>query len=606
MEIDFPLLQVDDLVAAFAGNLPPSETLSLDAWADEFRILPQISSSEHGPWRTSRFPYLKEIMWELSPESPTQMVVVQKGAQLGFTECAVNLMLYTVDHTPAPLLYVQKTIEAVEKFSKQRLAPSIEICPSVFEKFGGLKSRDGTNTIRMKTYPGGALILGGANSAASLRSMPIQNLILDEEESYDADIEDEGNPSEIAIRRTANFPRRKIFRPSTPTVKETSKIEPLFISGDQRSYYVPCPICGAFQTIQWPNIVWDDEDATSVRLRCVHCKQEITENYKTEMLSKGEWRKKFPGRKVASFFINSLYSPLGFFSWMDAAEMFITAQKERDRNKLKVFVNTVLAETWSEAKVEISLTGLMKRKEEYPVEVPEGVLVLTAGVDVQEDRVECEVVGWGKGQESWSIEYVEFMGDTEHSFVWEQLDQYLQKTWLHASGHRVNLACTAVDSGHRAKVVYNFCRLREVRRIFAVKGRYGWGQGYIRRPKKRNEHGVYLFLTFVDEIKSKIYSALQLTTPGMGYCHFPENPKYDRNHFAALTAERLVQKKSHGRVTLEWELPQGARNEPLDCRVYNLAALNILNPNFEYLGQKGPLIFGNSRLKKTRVHSRGF
>lgn len=601
--MDNKLIELRD---AFADAIFPPEDLTIHEWADKRRILPQISSSESGPYRTSRFPFLKEIMWELSPESPTQQIAVMKGAQLGFTDVGVNMMLYTVDHNPAPLMYVQKTIEAVEKFSKQRLQPSIDACPEVKEKMAPSKSRDSSNTIRLKSFPGGILILGGANSASSLRSMPIQYLILDEEESYDADIEAEGSPSDIAIRRTANFPCRKIFRLSTPTIKETSVIEPLFQRGDQRRYFVPCPGCGYMQVIYWRHIKWDTGDPSSVRFQCENCKKEFDENYKTGMLQDGEWRAARPGRKMASFHISSLYSPVGFYSWEDAVEDWVNVQDSMDKGKLKVFVNTVLGETFSESQNKIAVGGLLKRKEEYISPCPEGVLVLTAGVDVQEDRIECEVVGWGKHQESWSIDYVTFMGDTEHTFVWDQLDQFLLRTWPHERGMHLNLAAVAIDSGFRAKVVYNFCRTREHRRIFPIKGRFGWGQGYLRRPKTRNEQGVWLFLAFVDELKSKVYSFLQVKESGGGYCHFPMKDIYDKNYFRGLTAEQLVQKRSHGRQTLEWELPQGRKNEPLDCRAYSIVALNILNPNFELLGQQGPLIVQNKKVRKRKlIRSRG-
>lgn len=594
------------LQSIFAESLYPPDDLTIDTWADKYRILPQISSSEHGPYRTSRFPYLKEIMYELSAESPTQQVVTMKGAQLGFTDVAVNMILNTMHYDPAPILYVQKTIEAVEKFSKQRLQPSIDAIPELLSRVGGLKSRDSSNTIRLKTFPGGILVLGGANSAASLRSLPIGKLILDEEESYDADIEDEGSPSDLAIRRTANFPRRKIFRISTPAIKETSKIEPLFLAGDQRRWYVPCPGCSYKQVIYWRHIKWDEGDPSSVRFKCEHCKKEFGENHKTAMLEKGEWIKGRPGRKVASFHISSLMSPLGFYGWEDAVEDWLDIQETKDQGKLKVFVNTVLGETFSESKNKIEARGLLKRKEDYLTSCPPGVLVITAGVDIQEDRVEVEVVGWGKNQESWSIDYAVFHGDTESTAVWQMLDDFLQKTYQSQNSQQIPIACTAIDSGFRAKVVYNFCKGREHRRIFPTKGRFGWGQGYIKRPRKRNEQGVWFFLVYVDEIKSKIYSYLSINEPGPGYCHFPNVELYNVDHFKAMTSEKLVTKRQNGRATLSWELPQGKRNEQLDCRCYSIAALNILNPNFELLGEKGPLIIQNQKIKRrARIHSKG-
>jgi phage terminase large subunit GpA-like protein len=613
--------QLDQLIHSFADALNPPDELTLTEWADRYRILPGVSSSEEGPWRTSRFPFLKEIMNELSPDNPRQQIVVIKGAQLGFTEIALNWMLYTVDHNPAPMMYVQKTIDTVERFSKQRLQPSIEVCPRIAAKMmpervsTGMRGRPGrssSDTVRMKSFPGGIIILGGANSAASLRSAPIQDLILDEEDSYELDIEEEGSPSDIAIRRTANFPNRKILRMSSPTVKEISKIEAAFEEGDQRRYYVPCPHCKEKQVIYWRHIKWDTnqrEEPTNVRMICEHCKQEIPERFKTWMLENGEWIAAQPGRATASFHLSSLYTPLGFYSWHDAAMDFVKATRNFDKASLKVFVNTVLGETWNESNRSIESAGIARRKEIYAAEVPMQAKVLTAGVDVQDDRVEVEVVGFGSGQESWSIEYATFMGNTELSFVWDQLDMFLQKTWLHESGTRVNLAVTAVDSGHRARLVYNFCKLREFRRIFPVKGKYGWGQGLIHRPKYRNDDGVYLFTLYVDEIKSKIYSQLMVEGPGPGFSHFPQRPEYDDDYFKMLTAERLITKRAHGQRSLQWELPSGRRNEALDCRSYAIAALNILNPNFDLLDTMStPLVARNRRTavrRSGRILSQG-
>lgn len=599
--------QIETLRRAFADAILPPDDLTIDEWADRYRVLPRVSSSEQGQWRTSRFPFLREIMRELSPGSTRQHVVVMKGAQLGFTEIVVNWMLYTVDHSPSPLLYVQKTIDAVEKFSKQRFGPSIDLCPRALAKISPEKSRDAGNTIRLKNFPGGILIFGGANSAASLRSLPIERLALDEEDSFEQDIEDEGAPSDIAIRRTANFPRRKIFRLSTPTLKETSRIEPAFEDGDMRRYHVPCPHCGQEQVIRWSSIRWDDDNPKTARMICEGCKAEIPERFKTQMLENGRWIPEKPGRDIASFHISSLCSPIGFYSWRDAVEFWIKAHKEMDKSMLKVFINTVLGETWTEGGRTIEGMGLTARREDYgpAVEVPRGGLVLTCGVDVQDNRIEAEVVAHGRGQESWSVEYAVFQGDTETSFVWEQLDQFLLKTWRHESGTAVNLAVTAIDSGHRARVVYNFCKSREFRRIFPIKGQYGWGKGLIGRPKKRNEDGVYLFHVYADELKSKIYSQLVIEHPGPGFCHFPNRSEYGTDYFRMLTAERLITKRIHGQRSLQWELPSGRRNEALDCRCYAIAALNILNPNFEALDAAGPLVARNGPAVKTvRRHSR--
>lgn len=549
----------------------------------------------------------------LSPQHPASRITIMKGAQLGFTEIGMNFVLYIIDRNPAPTLFVQKTIDSVTRLSKQRLDKSIKLCPTVSEKIGDARSRDSSNTILLKNFPGGILILGGANSAASLRSMPIQNLILDEEDSYEQEIEEEGTPSELAIRRTSNFPRKKILRLSTPKIKETSIIEPNFENGSMERYHVPCPFCDYKQVLWWSQFKWENDDPNTVRYQCCNCDELVDESYKTYMLEHGEWVAEKPELRDLrpSFHISSLYTPLGFFSWAEAADMFIRATRNFDRELLKVFVNTVLGETWTETGKSIESSVLTKRREEYTHPMPEGARVLTCGVDVQEDRIEAEVVGWGAGEESWSIEYRVFMGDTEHEFVWQQLDMFLRKTWAHPSGLEVPIAVTGIDSGHRAKVVYEFCRRREFRRIYPVKGENGFGKGYIRRPKKRNDNRVWLFGVFVDEVKSKIYSQLQVTPkegrvptePLAGFCHFPNRPEYNRNHFRGLTAETLKTVRKGGRMALVWDLPRGRRNEQLDCRAYAIGALNILNPNMDLLALRGkPLM---PKTKKMRKRGRG-
>lgn len=597
--------KVTQLCRAFSEGITPSVDVHLADWSDEFRILPQVSSSESGPWRTERFPYLREPMYELSPESPTQEVVVMKGSQTGFTEVALNLIFYTVHRYPGPLLYVQKTIETVEKFSRQRLAPSIELMPCIRELIAPPRSQESVNTIRMKNFPGGVIMLGGANSAASLRSIPVQILILDEEESYESDIETEGNPSDLAIRRTSNFPRRKIFRLSTPLIQETSVIEPLFQSGDQRYYNVPCIHCEFPQVITFESLKWENDDPLSVRMQCQNCKKPIEEYHKTRMLEAGKWVKTFPGRRVASFHLSAFYSPLGFYSWVDAVTLFLEAHRTFNKSKLKVFVNTVEGRTWKATTGGIEHHGLLKRKEKYKAEVPQSVLALYAGCDVQNDRIETEVIGIGRHDESWSIGYYVLIGDTERNQVWENLDELLLRRFKHESGIEMQIACTGVDSGHRAEVVYNFCKPREFRRIFPVKGLDGWGKGYIKRPKRRHK-GIWLYMVMGDELKSKIYTQLAIADPGPGYCHFPDNVEYDKHYFRGLTAERLTTVKS-SRPRLKWVLQEGVRNEPLDCRAYALSARYILGLDLDRLSTDRPVTgFGKKiKRKRTIVHSTG-
>lgn len=596
---------LDELVAGFTKSLEPPEDITISEWSDKYRRLPKASSAESGPWRTSRFPFMKEPMDEASPQSPTQEIVMMGGSQISKTESVcINPLLYYIDLQPCPILYVQKTIQTVERFSSQRLGPSLESTPSVGKKVGEMRTRDSANTKLIKTFPGGILILGGSNSAASLRSMPMQLLLLDEIDSFEMDVDNEGDPVKLAVKRTANFPRRKVIYVSTPGVKETSRIEPLFESGDQRYYHVPCPECDHYQRIVWSRIKFERDsngDLLWVKLACEACGSLIDESKKTEMLEKGKWVARFPGRTRASFHISALYSPLGFYSWVHAVTDFLEAKKERSREKLKVWTNTVVAETWSEQGRSFESSTFDKRKEEYTADVPDGALVLTAGVDVQADRIEVEVVGWGKGGESWSIDYARFMGSVVQDEVWNDLDDYLQKTWTHSTGVQLSIACAGIDSGHEAHKVYNFCKQLEYRRIFPVKGQGGWGRGLIDRPKTRNKFGIWLFNIFVDEMKSKVYSQLEIETPGPNYAHFPRKEVYDDNYFEMLTAERLVEKRVNGQKVLLWEIRAGRRNEALDCRVYAQAALSILNPNFDAIALRGPAIGRAKPLTGRRV-----
>jgi phage terminase large subunit GpA-like protein len=594
---------IKQLKKAFYSSLKPRELLTIPDWADKYRKLPSESSSEKGLWRTSRFPYLKEIMLECSPQSSAKDIVIEGGSQVGKTEVAINVICYVVDCTPGGILYVQKTLETAQRFSKQRLEPSFKLIPTISANVRDKKSRDGTNTALMKAFPGGLLIMGGSNSAASLRSMPICFLITDEIDSFVQNVEGEGDPVKLAEKRTTNFPRAKRIKISTPTDAETSRIHPLYDGGDKRIYIVPCPSCSKKQQIVWGNIKWENNNPKTVYLKCINCESKIYEKHKTWMLENGEWLIQNASAPYPSFHISGLYSPVGFYSWADAVADYIEAMSEVRRGspeKLKVFINTVLAEPWVSSGRTLSNEMFKGRPEVYKAEVPKEVLVLTAGVDVQDDRIEVEILGWGINQETYGIEYVRFDGDTEHEYVWKQLDDYITKTWKHESGHAINVLCAAIDSGHRTKIVYSYCKQREFRRFFPVKGVGGWGHGFIKRPKVRNQYDVWLFLSYPDEIKSRIYSNLNLKVPGKNYCHFPEGKGYDDSYFEMLVSEKLVP-GIKGKREPRWELPSGRRNEALDCRGLNHVAIEIAKPNFDKLAleSKPRVVASSPPVKRT-------
>jgi len=452
-------------------------------------------------------------------------------------------------------------------------------------------------------------MLTGANSAVGLRSMPICNLIADEVDGWPADADQEGDPLELARRRLANFARRKEFDISTPTIAGMSRIEKLYAQSDQRKYLVPCPFCGHYQEIKWESLRFDSKAAKpeqTVRMICESCAAEIYEYHKTEMLEKGKWVKFNPDSEIPGFHLSALYSPLGWYSWKKAVKEHLEALG--DPMKRKVWVNTVLGELWDDAATTIDSHWLMSRAEKYPAEVPAGGLVLTAGVDTQDDRLEIKVDAWGLEFENWTIAHEVFMGDPGRLDVWGLLDQYLAREFKHENGQSMIIATTCIDAmGHHTDRVYEFCKQRFHRRVFAIQGKEGAGRPLIISYNKHKKKNVYLFQLGVDGGKATLYSRLKIKDPGPGYCHFPDTLS-DR-FYKQLTAEKRVMKQNQGIPKLRWVLPGGKRNEALDCAVYSMAALSILNPNLAIIAKQNSIFTGRpipvAAKKKRRVLSQG-
>ena len=541
----------------------------------------------------------------------SKMRVIQKGSQVGVTEALLNFMYYKTEHKPGPVLYTQKTLDAVDRFIRQRHEKSVDVMPHLKKLLKRKKGRGGS-TRRIKTYPGGVMVFGGANSAASLRSMPIEAFLVDEEDSYDIDIQEEGTPEKLGEVRTRNYPYGVIVRASTPKIKETSSIEPAFLAGDQRYYEVPCPYCKELDWIRWSRLKYENDNPETVRLACEKCGAMIEERYKVWMFAKAngaKWVQHNPGAQYPSWFLPAFYSPLGFFSWEDIVREWLEAEREFSDEKRQVVINTIFGESYTKKGKLIRPGWLETRKETYRIDVPSGGLILAAGFDVQESRIEGEILAWGRAEENWSIEYPVFIGDTSMPQVWSDLERYIMtKTFRHESGAIMTPAVIAIDSGHRAEQVYHFCRKLEHRRVFPIKGDDGWGRGFIDRPLKRNKYGVFLFRLWVDEIKSKIYSQLQIEEPGPGYCHFPDKPTYDKGYFGMLTSEQLDTVQVAGRKKLKWMLPAGKRNEALDARCYAIGALNILGPTLQSI-ESGQVFGGQLQAvrpkKRRRILSRG-
>ena len=564
-------------IAGFLAGLKPDTRLTVSEWADQKRILPAKAAKEAGHWRTSRTPYLKEIMDALSPSSTIEKVVFMKGAQVGGTECGNNWLGYVIDHVPAPMMYVLPTLDLAKRTSKQRIAPMIEEMPVLRDKVKDPRSRDSGNTLLSKEFPGGVLIFTGANSGAGLRSMPARFLFMDEVDAYGDDVDGEGSPINLAIKRTATFSgNRKIFMVSTPNIAETSKIEPAYEASDQRQYQVSCHGCGLFQPIIWAQIKFDDNKPETARFECRQCGHKHYEKDKPRLLTEGKWVAGTGDKsnKVAGFHLSSLYSPNGWYSWQNAVEDFLAAQKKP--LQMKDWTNTVLGETWQDKGETVEHELLYQRREYYPSEVPWWVEVITIGCDVQDDRIEFEVTGWGAGEESWGIEYVRLYGDLSKPGIWTALGDMLRKTYTRQDGITLNAAQVCIDSGgHFTDEVYTFCRQQGADWAIPVKGSSIAGKPIATFPKTRNKKGVYLTLVGSDTAKELLYQRFRILEPGNGYCHWSVSDCFDEDYFRQITAEEKIRKYKNGVPYFQWDA-KGRRNEALDCRVYSLTAIRIL------------------------------
>ena len=563
------------------SGLKPDSIISVSDWADANRILSQTASSEPGRFRTSRTPYLKDIMDALSPSSSYEKVVFMKGSQIGGTEAGNNWVGYMIDQAPGPMLVVQPTVEMGKRWSKGRLAPLIEDTLCLRGKVKDPRSRDSGNTVQSKEFPGGIVVITGANSAVGLRSMPVRYLFLDEIDAYPPDADSEGDPLTLAIQRTATFARRKIFIVSTPTIKGLSRIEKEFEETDQRYFFVPCPFCGHFQTLKWENLHYDKEHSKSF-YACECCKGNIEEHHKTDMLKRGEWRatnQEKVSDKVIGFHLNSLYSPVGWLSWAACLQNYEMAKD--DEQLLKAWTNTTLGLTWEEKGDAPDWGVLFDRREKYKIGVvPKGGYVLTAGVDVQNDRLELEIVAWGKNRESWSVDYRTIYGSPTSPEAWKKLSEIVNENFESEDGVFRKINMLAIDSGFSTQEVYAWVRTQSVHNVMAIKG-IDNSLVPLNAPTKvdvnfrgkKITNGVRLWKIGVSILKSELYGWLKQTrnedgSIPHGYLHFPE---YNTEYFKQLTAEQLVTKIVKGYPKREWQKTRD-RNEALDCRIYARAA----------------------------------
>ena len=583
-----------------AGYAPPP-LLTVSEFSDaELVVATGPRAGTH--WKTDFAPYQRGIM-DAFHEPGVEVAVVMCSSQVGKTTCAVNVVAYHVAWDPCPILVVEPTVEMARDFSKNRLDPMIAASPILHDTVSKKRAKDSSNTVLAKTYRGGALSIGGANSAASLAARSIRLLIMDEIDRYPPELAGEGSTISIALKRTAAYHRRsRVLMLSSPTIVN-APIHSWFERGDQRRYHVPCPACGVMHRYEWKNVRWDSKtnDPATARLYCPSCDHGIDDVERVEALQYGEWRAENSERtdlSVISFHVWEAYSPMSSLPKIVAGFIYArAAQKAGDRAEMHTWQNTTLGEPIElESGEGVDPDPLLVRREDYGgVDVPAGACLLTMGVDTQDDRLEALVVAWGPGEESWIVDRDMLPGDPVGPEPWAMLDQFLAHEYMHESGQRLPITATCIDSaGHRTDAVYDYCHLQAARRVYATIGRDG-NRPIIAspsQPRKRVRAGrkVPLYTVGVDAAKALFMSRLRKAAPEEGeswdgYVHIPNKEWADEELIAQLTSERLVTRFKSGFPVTRWKRMR-ARNEALDMAVLAMAALRIVHPDLDLLSDR--------------------
>ncbi|MDY7993395.1 terminase gpA endonuclease subunit [Paenibacillus polymyxa] len=608
------------LLADTLSLVAPPEPISVSEWADRHRVLSPEASAEPGPWKTERAPYQRVPMEAISDRN-VESVVLMWASQLGKTDLQLNTIGYFTGHDPAPIMVIQPDLMVARDFSNDRLTPMYRDSPQLSPLVVKDKSRDSRNTILYKTFPGGRINIAGANSPASLASKPIRVVIGDEIDRFPVSAGKEGDPVSLVTARTKTFYNKKMVWVSTPTIKGASRIEALYEDSTQEELHFPCPSCDELQPLTWRQIDFDYDEETRACTRvdhvCKHC---------GALYGEHEWKKDYAKRvvwvagkehsKTRGFKLSSLAATINY-TWKDAVNEF-KAAKRGGPALLKTFFNTVMAESWEEEGEKVEHELLLNRREMYMHRVPEGVKFLTAAVDTQDNRFEIDVIGWGKDYSSWRIQYHRVYGDLKLQDVWDDLDEFLSRTWQDAAGRKFRIRRTLMDSGgHFTREVYKWCKPRASRGIYAIKGEDS-GDGthtpLLNGTTDNNVHRATVIRLGVAEGKAKVFSSLTIEPGKPGSCRFPlpnpDNPDpfvYDEEYFKQLTAEQLVTRYKNGIPYTVW-VQTRARNEALDLAVYNRAAIEMMNPNFDLpLPEPGSVVSSpvrpQQRKKKRNVSS---
>ncbi|MFY4756365.1 phage terminase large subunit family protein [Aliarcobacter butzleri] len=571
-----------ELLRYFKKGFEPDPLMTVSEWADNFRVLPSESSSQPGQYRTETMPYLEEIAYELSPQSPTDEVSVIKGTQLGFTELGNNMLFCYADLYPCPMLQILPTETAVKTHALSKLWPSIEASPRLKNTFKKRKTQDGSSIYSLM-FKGGNIALGWSNSPATFASSSRRIVINDDVDKWPDEIEG-GNPLDLSKNRAETYSNKKIYNNASPAKKHNSKILPKYETSSQGLYTMKCPHCGEDVVFEKDGFKFNyDENYQLIDDVVFVCSNNgciIEEHQKYEMMKKengARYVHKFPERKHKGYRVPSYYSP--FAKWNEIFQSFLDARKEQKEKKISTkmasWMNTKDANVWEEKIEKLDVNEYLNRHEEYAAEVPNGVFILTAGVDTQDDRLEVEVVGWGKYGESWSIAKLILEGDPKFPRVWQKLDNVLENSYKHESGIDMKILGMGIDSGgHRTDYVYNYCKTRVEQNVFCMKGDNSVETPILKSGISKNKDGsLRLYMIGVNSAKDVVYGQLTTKEVGPGYMHYPKKPEYNEEHFKQLTGE--AKDKTTGR----WKKFR-TRNEALDLRVYAMATLRILENQY--------------------------
>lgn len=610
------ITQLNSLLKSALTIFLPPENLTVSEWASKYRRLSSENSAEAGRWKNSRTPYLIAPM-DAFTDSRVRQITVVASSQVGKTELELNMLAYLMDIDPGSVMFVMPTVELGQDFSKRRVASMIRDCKRLKSKVSDSKGRDSNNTVLKKSFPGGMLTITGANSPASLAGTPARYVFGDERDRWPSSAGAEGDPWGLLEARTTTFYNSKMVEVSTPTVKGYSAIEKSYNKGTRERWHHQCPHCGEWRTIEFKDIKFEfeqvktkdiiDYEVKSVLWVCRSCACTSTESEMRKQPAK--W---IPQNEAAlqnghrSFWITAFASP--WMVWKTIVLKFLQAQG--DPQMLQVVYNTIFGELWEERGAIEDTDELLTRREDYGAELPSGVLVLTCGVDTQDNRLEYEVVGHGHYGETWGIEKGVIGGCPNNVEVWQRLDDVIDHIYKFADKNALKISITCVDSGgHYTTEVYERCKERLNKRVFAIKGVGGDGIPFTKPANKvpiRENKLVtcWLYSLGVDSGKATIMNSLKVQKPGRLYSHFPldETKGYDSNYFNGLISERLVPTKSKGQTKWIWEkIPGHNRNEALDCRNYALAAFRILNPDMQAAQRR---LSGDDMVKKVLSQQR--